>query len=606
MQGCRDDWKRFRRGSTLVAAALVATSCSGGDDSGATSTAATTTTTTRVTTTTAATTTTPTAPAGPAILAVTASAESVPAYGRLDLTVEIDAEYANPFDQREVTLDAVFNDPAGETWNVPGFWNGRDAWAIRFTPSTPGTWQYGVSVTDARGTSFWTAGTFDVTPSDHNGFLRVGSWVDPDYSARYLAYEDGTPWFGFGHADLGMSWDGFDGDTFRKMADMVEIGENLEMWWPLWAMNYLQNDYATYNPTALDTIDLVLAEAEQNGIGIAFTIWNHQLLRTNEHAWGNGLWNSNGFRNLVDGPQDFFVDEEAWAWQENMYRYIVARWAHSPAVAMWQTVSEINGTESYDQTDPWHDRLNAWFQEHDPYRHPTTASMSGGQFWPRANEVVDVPQMHVYEQFDVNPIAAAKIMADWTVLMWEDQEKPNWIGEYGVRLQRAYPEFMHNSNWATLAAGAATTPIEWNDRQTYGQFDADQRADMKRFVDFVNTVPLVQIDPDQLAVTTSHPEVRAWGLGGPAGGVVWAQDFAGESPQLGVQEDLDAMRARRPREGIVLHLDGMPAGSFVANPYDTWTGEWLDPIEIACDGTNPCELPLPTFTFDVALRLDPA
>lgn len=597
MQGCRGEWKRSRRGVALVAAAIVASACSGDDQ------AATTTTTTDAT---IATTTVATAAAGPAIVSVTASADSLPAYGRLDLAVELQADYGNPFDQREVALDVAFTDDSGTTTSVPGFWNGRDAWAVRFTPSSAGAWTYAVTVTDATGTSEPATGTFDVTSSDAKGFIRVGSWVDVDLSPRYFAHDDGTPWFGIGHADLGMSWDGFDGETFRKMADMVEIGENFEMWWPLWAMNYIQNDYATYNATAMDTIDLVLAEAEQNDIAMAFTIWNHQLLRTNDHAWGNGLWSSNGFRNLVAGPQDFFVDDEAWAWQENMYRYIVARWAYSPAIAMWQTVSEINGTESYDETDPWHDRLNAWFQEHDPYRHPTTASMSGGQFWPRANEVVDVPQMHVYEQFDVNPIAAAKIMADWTVMMWEDQEKPNWIGEYGVRLQRAYPEFMHNSNWATLAAGAATTPIEWNDRQTYGNFDSAQQADMARFVDFVDTIPLVEIAPEQLAATTSDPEVRAWGLGGPAGGLVWVQDFLGESPELGVQEDLEAMRARPPRDGIVVQLDGMPAGSFVATPYDTWSGEWLEPIEIVCDGTAACELPLPTFSFDIALRLDPA
>lgn len=592
MQGAWGDRKRFRFGMLVLAGILAACSGGGGTPAPTMSAPQPTTDATAVAD-------------APVVVSVTAAA-SVPTYGRLDLAVDLDAEYENPFDQREVALDAVFTDPSGATWEVPGFWNGRDAWAIRFTPSSPGTWEYAVTVTDGRGTSDPVTGSFEAEPSDAKGFLRVGSAVDPGYSPRYFAYEDGTPWFGFGHADLGMSWEGFDGSTFRKMTEMVEIGENLEMWWPLWAMNYLQNDYASYNPTALDTIDLVLTEAERHGIGIAFTIWNHQLLRTSEHAWGNGLWNSNGFRNLVAGPQDFFVDDEAWAWQENMYRYIVARWAYSPAVAMWQTVSELNGTESYEQTDPWHDRLNAWFQEHDPYHHPTTASMSGGLFWPRANEVVDVPQMHVYEQFHVNPIAAAKIMADWTVMMWEDQEKPNWIGEYGVRLQRAYPEFMHNANWATLAAGAATTPIEWNDRQTYGRFDAQQRADMQRFIAFVDTMPLVRIDPDQLAVTTSDPEVRGWGLGGPDGGVVWVQDFAGESPELGVEEDLDAMRARPHREGVIVELGGMPAGGFVATPYDTWSGEWLDPIRLDCDGATPCRLELPAFRFDLALRLDPA
>src|SRR5690606_20503429 len=271
MEGSRGVWKRFRRGSFAVAVCVIV-GCSGGGTASPSTTDPTSTTSTSIEpSTTVATIDLPT------VVSVSAAAGIVPAYGRLDLAVELEAEYQNPFDQRQIALDAVFTDESGATWEVPGFWNGRDAWAIRFTPSSPGTWQYSVTVTDRRGTSSPFTGSFEAEPSDARGFLRVGSAVDPDYSSRYLAYEDGTPWYGFGHADLGMSWNGYDGTTFRKMADMVEIGENLEMWWPLWAMNYLQNDYATYNPTTLDTIDLVLTEAERHGIGIAFTIWNHQL-----------------------------------------------------------------------------------------------------------------------------------------------------------------------------------------------------------------------------------------------------------------------------------------------------------------------------------------
>jgi hypothetical protein len=68
-----------------------------------------------------------TAPADlPSILAVGAGSEQVGNYGLVELTVDFDADYGNPFCQREVALDVVFTGPDGDEWKVPGFWDARD------------------------------------------------------------------------------------------------------------------------------------------------------------------------------------------------------------------------------------------------------------------------------------------------------------------------------------------------------------------------------------------------------------------------------------------------------------------------------------------------
>lgn len=600
----------------LIVPLTVLVACRGGDEStGDTASVAAPTTMTATTvpatgpTTEARTSTAPTSttlePADrPTIDAVTASAETIATYERLDLLVDVGAVYQNPFDQREIALDLTLTSPTGDQRVVPGFWHADDGWTFRVTADEPGEWTYEVTATDHRGVGEPWAGGFTATASDHPGFIRVGSDVDPDYSSRYFAHDDGTPWFGSGHADLEMAFGGFDGETFSKMADMAETGENFEMWWPQWSSNLVQNSYDSYNAGSAATVDLVVAEAERNGIALAFTIWIHQLLRTEDHPWGTGEWGRNGFQQLVDRPEDFFVDDEAWAWQENYYRYVIARWSHSPAIAMWQTITEVNGTNSYEQTDAWHERLNAYFQDHDPYRHPTTATGSGGYWWPAAFEVMDVPQMHVYEQFHANPIQAATIMADWTIDMWNFQEKPNWIGEYGDRRPGSYPEFSHNATWATFAAGGATTPIEWNDGYDYGRFTDDQAADMARFVAFAERIPMVRLDPEQLTVTPSDPSASAWGVGSDRGGVVWIQDTTGAARTETDVEDLDAMRTRPPMTGVSISIDGLPDGNYTATPYQTWIGDRLAPIPFSCEG-DECRLSLPDFRFDLALELSP-
>lgn len=538
--------------------------------------------------------------AGRSILGLTLPGETAERYQPVEIAVEMDAVYDNPFDQRQVALDAVFTGPDGSTWDVPGFWDGEGTWRLRFTPSLEGAWTVAATVADAGGRSEPAMTTFDVTASDRPGWLVPGDRADPSLSPRYLVHHDGTSWYGVGYADLDMSLGGLDDDGFGKFDDMAEWGGNHEMWWPTWAFNYFAGSYDTYSAPQMRVIDLALADAEASGVAVTFTVWTHQYLRTAAHPWGRAKWDANGFSKLV-GLDEFWTDNEAWAWQENLYRYIIARWAHSPALAMWQTVTEINGTESFEHTDAWHERVNAYFQEHDPYRHPTTATGSGGWDWPAGHAVMDVPQMHVYEEFTQDPIRAAELMAKWTQVMWDREEKPNWIGEYGERGNQYYPAMLHHSTWAAFAAGAAMTPIEWNDGQyDYGRFTDEMKQTMAHHRSFVDRIHLAEMAPGSIDVVASDPEVRGWARGGDRGGFLWVQDFALQGAGLEVQQADTTIRA-----GVEVELAGWPEGDWTAEPYDTWTGEWLDAVPVSC-GAGACTLTLPDFHSDLALLVLPA
>ncbi|MEX1133913.1 MAG: DUF5060 domain-containing protein [Acidimicrobiia bacterium] len=542
--------------------------------------------------------TTTTAPHLPSIDGVSVSAAKLGNYEMQEMGVGISAEYENPYDQREVSLDAVFVGPDGTEMEVPGFWDGREQWKVRFTPSQVGEWGYRVTVSDQRGLSPASTGSFVVNDSERRGWLQIGDTVDPSYSSHYLAWSDGTPWYGRGHADLDMGLGGADpeGPGLRLFNAMPETGENYVMWWPTWGNNFTAQAYEDYSTAQLEIIDFVLREAETSGATLVYTIWTHQYLRTDAHPWGDSRWPLNGFSKLTD-IAGFFTDGESLAWQENYYRYIIARWGYSPAIAMWQTITEINGTESYDQTNPWHENLNAYFQENDPYRHPTTATMSGSVDWPEGHAVMDVPQVHLYEFLD-DPIEAAAQFARWTELMWDREEKPNWVGEYGNRGQQFYPEMLHHSNWASLGAGAAMTPSEWNDGASYGRFDHEMAADMARLATFVEEVPLVTYDPARVGVTSSDPELRGWAVAGDTGGILWVQDFALEGSTM------DEIRADHTvRTGVSVALDRLAGGTWTITPFDTWAGVWMEPMNIDCPGDQPCQLTLPDFSRDIAFKL---
>ena len=346
----------------------------------------------------------------------------------------------------------------------------------------------------------------------------------------------------------------------------------------------------------MKVIDAIVKDAEKEGILLVFTVWDHPNLRDETHAWGEGNWKRNGFSKLGD-IDSFFVSDEAWAWQENLYRYIIARWGYSTSIGMWQTVSEINGTNAYDQTDPWHAKVNAYFVENDPYRHPTTASGSGEVDWPTGHSVMDMPQMHVYEFPGNDVIRSAEIIADWTQRMLVSADKPNWVGEFGVTSNAYYPELFHHSIWAALASGASMTPAEWNSGGAWGRMTPEMNADVSRLAFFVADLPLAKWNPSTLQVVASDEQVRGWGIAGREGGLLWVQDFSLEGAFI------DEVRSLMPiRSGVQVELKGLEAGTYTVAPFDTWQGVYLESYEVVCDDVT-CVINLPDFESDMAFRL---
>jgi hypothetical protein len=543
---------------------------------------------------------TPTAlPDLPQIKSVDLDRAEVPRYESIELTVDVEAKYSNPYDVREVALEGLFTGPNGTSMTVPGFWDGEDSWRIRFTLSSGGAWTYHISVKDSRGQSTANEGEFTVVPSDLHGWIILGNSFDPSYSGHYLVHHDGTPFYGVGHCDaLNVLIDGFDiEDGVGLFDDMKAANENYVVWWSMYSNPIFGSSYDDYSIGNMKVIDAVVKDAEKEGIYLIFTIWDHPNLRDDTHAWSGGNWIRNGFSKL-GAINSFFISDEAWAWQENLYRYIIARWGYSRAIGMWLTVSEINGTNAYDQTDPWHKKVNEYFVAHDPYRHPTTASGSGEVDWPTGHMVMDAPQVHLYDWHNRDVIGAAQISAEWTSRMWERAERPNWIGEFGVTGNSQYPELFHHAIWAALASGAAMTPAEWNSGGSWGRLTPEMKADLSRLALFVSDLPLAKWNPSALTITSTDSQVRAWGVAGRDGGLVWAQDFSLEG------QPVDVVRSSMPlRTGVQIEIQGMQDGSYILTPYDTWHGIYLDSFDVICEANAACTISLPDFTSDMAFKI---
>jgi hypothetical protein len=92
-------------------------------------------------------------------------------YEKLEIPLQIDAVYENPYDPDEIDVMASFTAPSGKKWEVPGFYNQvyRGGFFLRFSADETGTWSYSVRVRDKNGTAESGKATFTVRPSEHHG-----------------------------------------------------------------------------------------------------------------------------------------------------------------------------------------------------------------------------------------------------------------------------------------------------------------------------------------------------------------------------------------------------------------------------------------------------
>ncbi len=402
------------------------------------------------------------------------SSRRIPKWRKLEFDLVTSIRADNPFDPNQIEINVRFTSPQGDTVEVPAFFyshEGQQGWRARFLPMAEGEWR---AQPVLRKPFIFESEpvTFQVSPPlpGSHGFLRVDR-----RNPRYLAFDDGMPFFAIG---LNLAWwkDDPIGD-YRRWFDALQAnGANTARIWMApqsfgleWRDTPL-GDYTARMDRAY-YLDRVFEMAEARGIYIQLTLLDYSQFSLNVYP----LWHANPYNAANGGPcarpRDFATDPVARALFKQRLRYIAARWAYSTHLMAWEWWNEVNFTEMVETKllRLWIEEMTAVLRAHDPYRHLITTSYSvpgDPNIWNMSE--IDVVQRHEYVGEDARWFKPVDGGRTFFRHMQDIAIKPVVIGEFAATFTFEQPNALtregiqfHNGLWAAAFNGFASTAMYW-------------------------------------------------------------------------------------------------------------------------------------------------
>ncbi len=562
---------------------------------------------------------------------------------------------ANPYDPGTFALDLEVTPPGGAPRRIPGFYHqpmrladrgdkeialgdGAAAFCVRYRPTVPGAhalrllarWGDGAEQAYALPDLLVDGPERDlvvhVDAGDHR-FLEVGGrfcWpIGLNLASPRDAGATKDPRYGIRPTpDRGsFAYEAY----FARLAQAG--GTAAEIWMSSWNLGLeWQSGWSgyhgigRYSEANAARLDRTLDAAWSHGVRLVLNLNNHgQVLPgSGESEW---QWNP---VNIVNGgwladAQGVFTDQRALRAQDNLHRYIAARYADHPGVLIWKLWSEVDLTLLGCRTirawkDPsvlagWHARACADWHRLDAYRHPVATHVA--TTYQNAHPVlVSIPQLDAigldaYFQPGVYTSAESLfgLMIDtmydpgdgWRVSGCAKWRKPVFITEYGGGWKEKSKETLaieHRSGaWLALVTGEAASPMLWWHEWV------DQTNAWAPYGAIARFIAGEDLRGDRAASATLETL--------PSSGRLWAQAWQRHGRMLGYVQDGDwgathCEPAHRSGDRIVLgHNIG--AGQVHIQWWDADHGRIVSTDDLAHLG-GPLTVAMPPFQAHIAFK----
>lgn len=543
------------------------------------------------------------------------------AYERVELAIDTDGAFANPFDPGQADLSVSFTSPSGKVATVPAFWyqefdpatlrpTGVSGWRARFTPTVAGEWHAQASL--ARPALRGEPIVFAVADNpDARGFVRVDK-ANP----RYFAFDDGEPYLPIGaNVAWAGSLDSTIADYERCFGGLSDNGGNVaRVWMASWSVGIEWKDtgLGDYSKRMKQAylLDQIFRVAEQKGIYVMLTLLNHGAFsQTVNPEWADNPYSAaNG--GMLAGPAQFATSPQAKELFKRRVRYIAARWGYATNLFAWEWWNEENWTPIDDAAlFPWIQELTPYLRGMDPNRHLVSSSYSDGSasgLWKLPE--IDFAQQHDYSGND----PSQALRASYRALLDSAPGKPALLAEHGYSANGADAQggreaiHFHNGIWAPPFLGYAGTGMSW-----WWDTFIDPQGLWKEYrplAEFMRGERLAGFKP---GLADAGPNAYALVLRGSARNLAWVRhkEFDARAAQRAYGKALLAGTAGpdwtyepAALSRQTLTIKGLRDGDYTAYWFSPQTGEWLSETPARVQG-GAVDLAVPEFSRDLAVKL---
>lgn len=535
-------------------------------------------------------------------------------YEKLEASFQLSQVYSNPYDPAVIQVDALISDGGAEiafpcfyfapVKNYSSFEEdfSKAGWRLRYSFTKTGSYTIRFRVADRDTTTFSEPTAIAVSASDRKGFIRI----NPN-DKQCLKFDNGQPYHPIGY---NAAWASF--STYQNyIKKMNENGMSHLRYWLIgfanqeleWDGNYgwtTGYGLGKYSQRVGAMLDSLISLAEKKNVFFQLTFESHGEWSTKvDPNWSTNPYNINkgGFLN---SPAELFTNAQARQMTKNRYRYIIARWAYSPAVFAWEFFNEVNYTDAYyvygkvKEIADWHNEMSDYIKSIDPIRHILTTSTDRDEFMlafePQATSL-DQIQYHRYSD------GICEMILNRSQFLLDRVSKPLLCGEFGNGsydfianpTNQGFLEGDHlrKTTWQSMMLKVPALYWAWDNVDEHNWYHL-----YKPIAALFGGISLEGIETFHPSLKNFEGDVRETSLKDFTRAFVYLYD----GPQ-----DFMAEATARTVSGGRVQITELEAGEYellFANPRSAV----LSTQSITLSG-NTADIPIPDFKEDLALRL---
>ncbi|MBN1309561.1 MAG: cellulase family glycosylhydrolase [Chitinispirillaceae bacterium] len=521
-------------------------------------------------------------------------------------------KFDNPFDLETNRVEVLILQPDSSRRVLSFFYDGLnkkgvEQWEARFTPKHAGLHRFTFRINGK------VHDRFGIPVIANSGKKQGGLTLSEGLGI--FRFESGEAFRGIG---LNICWSDDYEYFFKKMR---ASGMNTtRIWLCPWHLpfEWSGTGLGRYDLESAQRLDTILRLAGEYGIYVLLCIDYHGVAQKEQGFFRENRWRENPYNRINGGPcadpAALFTDSTAQSFARKKYKYLIARYGHSPNIAAWEFFNEADLMAGKAiPVNQWHVEMADYVRSIDVHRRLISSSVTR-RYVEKLVDAFRTPAVDFVMFHDYNMTEVAPHLINLAELGGEFYNKPVVIGEFGVEYRGAELTAafdpghigLHNGIWAGFFSETPMLPMSWWWDSYIDKLDLWHHfAALSRFADSLdfNAKPLAFTRLTS-GFQEQHPRSRAsctiqcitaggrYALWFKSGNYYWSAKTT-------------AVKLERV-DSFTQNVPAVAPGTYSVSWYDPQTGTFTGPSKsMTVDGDRVMALSVPSFLKDLACLVVP-